>query len=186
MPGDKLPNAGLTEKYNSEAVSANINLLLLADDMAVIGNREELETGVRRMKKKKARFEERTRPDKEEELLFGQADSENIRMSGCCMGPEEDIKQRIRRARALWSNLREELKGSRLSRWMKTIIKEVCVENGFLFDCATRTWYLNDVEKLQSLVDGAIGRCGAVVDPRPCVRCRKQEKACKIPGMKWK
>ena len=66
MPGDKLPDVVLTEKYNSEAVSVNIILLLFADDTTVIGNREELETEVRRMMEEMARFEGRTHPDKEE------------------------------------------------------------------------------------------------------------------------
>ena len=101
VTGDELLDAGLAEKYNSEAEIVNISLLFFADDTIVIGNREELETGVRRMTEEMARFEERTHPDKVEKLVFGQADSENIRMLGCCMGPEEDIKQRIRRAGGL-------------------------------------------------------------------------------------
>ena len=64
VPGDKLPDASLTEKYNSEAVKVNISLLLFADDTTVIGNKEELETGVRRMTEEMARFEVRTHPDK--------------------------------------------------------------------------------------------------------------------------
>ena len=49
MPGDKLPDTSLREKYNSNNVSVNISLLLFADDTTIIGNREELETGVKRM-----------------------------------------------------------------------------------------------------------------------------------------
>ena len=74
-------------------------------------------------------------------------------MLGCWMGPEEDIKLRIRRAGGLWSRVREELKGYRLSRRMEARIVEACVESGLLFDCATRTWYLKDIKKLQSWVD---------------------------------
>ena len=49
MLGDKLPDAGLKEKYNSEALSFNINLSLFADDTTLIINMEELETGVGRI-----------------------------------------------------------------------------------------------------------------------------------------
>ena len=61
------------------------------------------------MTEEMARFEERTHPDKEEKLVFRQANSEKIRMLGCWMGPEEDIKQRIRRAGGLWARVREEI-----------------------------------------------------------------------------
>ena len=48
----------------STTVSVNISLSIFADDTTVIGNRKELETGVRRMTEKMERFEQRTHPQK--------------------------------------------------------------------------------------------------------------------------
>ena len=57
-------------------------------------------------------WEEKNNDDKEEKLEFGQEGSGDIRILGCWMGWEEDVKQRLARGRKAWGRLRNRLVGS--------------------------------------------------------------------------
>ena len=153
VPGNCFPGQGLWEKYNSEAKTVRITSSLFLDDTTIIGMKNELEDGVREIKRVMNKFEEKNNEDKEETLAFGTPDSEEIRMLGSWMGPEADIRNRIRRAGGIWGRVKRQLKGTRLSKKMQARIFESCVEGALLFDCQTRTWYKKDWKKLQSWVD---------------------------------
>ena len=56
------------------------------------------------------------------------------------MGPEEESRNRIRRANGLWAKVKGQLKGSRLNKRWQARILEGCVESGLLFDCSVRVW----------------------------------------------
>ena len=84
---------------------------------------------------------------------MGDEDSEGIRMLGSWMGPEADIRNRIRRANGLWAKVRGQLKGSRLSKRCQARIVEGCVESGLLFDSSIRVWWGKDIKILQSWID---------------------------------
>jgi len=153
IPGGSFAGTSNWEKGCSEAKSVTITSSLFADDTTIVGEREELEEGVRIVKEVMGKFEERNNEDKEEALVFGDRDSEGIRMLGSWMGPEEDIRNRIRRANGLWAKVRGQLKGSRLSKRWQARIVEGCVESGLLFDSGVRVWWGKDIRKLQSWVD---------------------------------
>ena len=152
-PGSFFPNENRWEKFNSEAKRVKIDKGLFADDTTILGKKKELEEGVRITKEVMNAFEERNNDDKEERLMFGEEEGESIRMLGCYIGPKEDVKQRIKRARYAWSKVRPRLKGSRLTKKTQARIIEACVESTLLFDCQTRTWQQQEVKRLQSTMD---------------------------------
>jgi hypothetical protein len=119
----------------------------------VIGKKEEIEIGLRVMKEVMSRFEEKNNEAKEEEVIFGTEESNKIRMLGSWLGPEEDIRQRKRKAGAAWVKIKGQLKGSRLSKKCQARITQTCVESSMLFDCQARTWQVGEIRKLQSCVD---------------------------------
>ena len=101
QPGNSFPSSNLWERYSSEAENKKISLSLFADDTTIIGTKDEIEQGVTAVKSITNDFEERNNDDKEETLVFGSEDRSKIRMLGCWVGPEEDIKNRKRRTGAL-------------------------------------------------------------------------------------
>ena len=153
VPGSSFPSSGLWEKHNSEAKRVRIDRGLFADDTTIAGRKRELPTGVNETKVVMGKFEERNNEDKEEYLDFGTEESNNIRMLGVWLGETEDVKQRLKRAGAAWVKIRNQLKGSRLSKSRQAKIVESCVESTLLFDCAVRTWRQGEIKKLQQCMD---------------------------------
>ena len=153
VPGSSLPSDKVWEKPNSEAKRIKVDKELFADDTSVIGHRKEMEIGVAAVKEVMGWYEERNNEDKEEEVLFGKEEGGKIRMLGTWLGPDDDIKQRKKRAGAAWFKVKGQLKGSKLSKKVQAQITQACVESTMLFDCHVRTWQLRDIKKLQSSVD---------------------------------
>ena len=153
IPGSFFPNTDKMERMNSEAKRVKIDKGLFADDTSKLGKQKELEEGVRITKEAMARLEERNNDDKEESLLFGETDQDNVRMLGSYVNITEDLKQRVKRAGHSWSRVRPRLKGSKLPKKMQANLVEACVESTALFDCQTRTWQQRDLKKVQSCVD---------------------------------
>ncbi|MCP3663298.1 MAG: hypothetical protein GY696_12525, partial [Gammaproteobacteria bacterium] len=108
---------------------------LFADDTSVIGQKKEMEIGLAAVKEVMGWYEEKNNEDKEEEILFGTEEGGKIRMLGTWLGPEEDIKQRKKRAGATWFKVRAQLKGSKLSKKVQAQITQTCVESTMLFNC---------------------------------------------------
>ena len=153
QPGNALPSGNLWERYSSEAESRDITLSLFADDTTVVGQRGEIEEGVREMKRVMESFEERNNDEKEERLDFGSEEGKKIRMLGCWIGAEEDVRNRKKRAGVLWCKVKRQLKNTRMTKKMQARVYEACVESALLFDCATRMWYAKDFKKLQQFSD---------------------------------
>ena len=109
VPGSAVPGEKLWEREHSEAVGVWIDLSLFADDTTIVGNEDELEDGVEAITKVMGEFEERNNEDKEEKLLFGEEESEDIRMLGCWMGWKKDVENRLARARKAWWKVRNRL-----------------------------------------------------------------------------
>ena len=153
VPGSAFPGTSTWEKYNSEAKRIRVDQELFADDTSVVGKRKELTNGLAEVKREMNRFEERNNDEKEEEIVFGTEDSKNIRVLGSYLGPAEDIKQRVKRGGAAWSKVKARLKGSKLSKKTQARIVEACVESTMLFDCQARTWQVNEIKRMQSVMD---------------------------------
>ena len=153
VPGSSFPGSSTWEKYNSEAKKVKVDKELFADDTSVIGKKGEIEQGLRVIKEVMSRFEEKNNDDKEEEIVFGTEESNKIRMLGSWLGPEEDIKQRKKRAGAAWVKVKAQLKGSRMSKRTQAKVVQACVESTMLFDCQVRTWQVGEIRKLQSCID---------------------------------
>ena len=116
VPGSSFPNEARWEKKNSEAREVIINKGLFADDTTEIGRKKELEQGVEATKEAMNSLEERNNEDKEEHLDFGTEEGRKIRVLGSYIGPEEDVRQRLRRAGMAWSKVRPRLKKSKMSK----------------------------------------------------------------------
>ena len=156
QPGNAFPSNNLWEKYSSEAESRIITTSLFADDTTLVGRRDEIEEGTEIVKRIMEEFEEKNNEDKEEILVFGSEEGKKIRMLGSWIGPEEDIKNRKKRAGTLWFRVKNRLRNTMLSKRRQARIFEACVESALLFDCATRTWYKKDVKKLQQWSDKCV------------------------------
>ena len=153
VPGSYFPSSSTWEKYNSETKKMKLDDALFADDTTLVGKRREIDAGVEETKKIMNKLEERNNDDKEETLLFGKQESEDIRMLGCYMGWDYDVKQRIKRGNMAWIKIRNRLKGSKLSKRRQARIVETCVESTILFDCQARTWRKTEIKKLQQTMD---------------------------------
>ena len=160
MPGNYIPGQK-RETFNSEAEDVYRGLSLFADDTMVIGTRREIEEGVQSIKEVMQRFEESNNEDKEEELKFGTEESGSIRMLGVWMGPEQDNKNRIKRAGGLWARVLNQMKGSSLPIKTRARIVTACVVSALLFDCSTRTWYMKDLESSPAM-DRSLLQTGVV------------------------
>lgn len=152
-PGNKFPNMGTWESFNSEAVTVTVDKSLFADDTTPAGKKKEMRYGLEIMKEEMGEYEERNNDDKEEYLEFGTIESEEIRMLGCYMGAKKDVDMRIKRAGAAWFKIRKRLKKARITKRMQARVIEACIESTLLFDCQTRTWQVGEVKRLQSTVD---------------------------------
>ena len=110
QPGNAFPSNNLWEKYSSEAESRIITTSLFADDTTIVERRDEIEEGMEIVKRIMEEFEEKNNEDKEEILVFGSEEGKKIRMLGSWIGPEEDIKNRKKRAGMLWFRVKNRLK----------------------------------------------------------------------------
>ena len=176
VPGSALPSTGGFEKYNSEAKRIKIARGLFADDTTIAGNKKELDTGVAETKAIMGKFEERNNDDKEEVLEFGTEESNEIRMLGVWLGEEEDVKQRLKRAGHSWMKIKNQLKGSRLSKKMQAKIVESCVESTLLFDCSVRTWQKREIKKLQQCMDRKYRQIWSRGTGPPLVQMQQEHK----------
>ena len=102
VPGSAFPNERTWEKCNSEAIEVVVDKSLFADDTSVVGNEKELGRGVEITKEVMAKFEERNNEDKEEQLIFGDSSSGQIRMLGSWMSWDGDVKKRLERGNRAW------------------------------------------------------------------------------------
>ena len=64
------PAKNLWENYCSEAEGKIVSLSLFANDTTVVGRKEEIDEGVREMKKIMSKFEEKNNDNKEERLVI--------------------------------------------------------------------------------------------------------------------
>ena len=136
IAGSKLPNPQKSEATNSESKTRHLILSLFADDITVLGEREEISSGVECVKKVMRQFEEKSNDGKEEETLnFGT--DQDTRVLGCWIGFKADMKKR---AGGLWAKIKPQLWKSRPRKVQQATVVEACVESGFLFDAAVRTW----------------------------------------------
>ena len=153
MPGSTFAGNSTWEEGSSETMSVRISELLFADDTTIVGTKDEIERGVREVKRVMGMFEERSNEAKEEWVDFREEESENVRILGSWIGAHDDVKMRIKRASGLWVKVKEQLKNTRLSRRWQGRIVEACVESALLFDCQARMWWKKDMSKLQKWMD---------------------------------
>ena len=106
---------------------------MFADNTTPPGEKE-IDSGVQKTKEVLNEFEERTNDDEEEWLEFGSNEAEEIRMLGCWVGANADVKNRKKRANGLWAQVRSEL-----SKKQQAKIVVAYMESGILFDAATRS-----------------------------------------------
>ena len=153
VPGSSFPNEKRWESHNSEAKKIRLDKGLFADDTTILGKKDEINQGVEETKRVMNQFEERNNDDKEEVLDFGTEEGDKIRMLGCYVGAEVDVRQRIKRAGMAWMRVKNQLRGSRISKKVQARVVEACVESTMLFDCHARTWQLGEIKKLQQTMD---------------------------------
>ena len=151
--GNNFPSESLWEKMNSEAERRKINLALFADDTSGVGKKGELRKGMEAIKNVMYQYEEANNEDKEEIVMFGCTEGENIRILGSYLGNKEDTKQRIKRGGTTWAKLKNRMKKSKMSKKIQARVIEACVESTMLFDCHVRTWRKGEIKKLQSFAD---------------------------------
>ena len=193
VPGSGLPGESMREKPNSESKRIRIDKSLFADDTTVVGKKKEMMEGLTAVKEEMTRFEEKNNDDKEEELIFGTVEGEKIRMLGSYIGPEEDVKQRLKRGGAAWAKLKPRLKGSSLSKQMQARIAETCVESTLLFDCQVRTWQTRELRKMQSFVDKIYRYIWSRKTKPPLIQMQEEKKNMQdvrndlsIKSLRWK
>ena len=193
QPGSSFPSTGLWEKYSSETETRRISLSLFADDTTIIGTKAEIERGVEVVKSVMSNFEEKNNDDKEEELIFGSEEGRATRMLGSWMGAEEDLKNRKKRAGALWAKVKHQLKVTKLSKRRQATIFEACVESALLFDCSVRTWYVKDVNNLQRWVDKCLRYLWSNKNCPPLRQMQREHKnmqdirnELKVKSIRWK
>ena len=75
---------------------------MFADDTTILRSKAEIEEGTRAIKRVMGEFKEKNNEDKEERLDFGTEEGKSIRMLGCWIGAEEDVKNRKKRAGGIW------------------------------------------------------------------------------------
>ena len=154
IPGSFFPNEARKESNtNSEAKRIKVDKGLFADDTTKVGKKKELDQGIQVTKDVMNSLEERNNDEKEEILMFGEEEGDQIRMLGSYIGEREDTSQRIRRAGMAWSKVKPRLKGSKMSKVLQARIVQACVESTMLFDCQVRTWHQKELKRMQSTVD---------------------------------
>ena len=153
MTGHSLPPKHLKNSFNSEASSTRLEMSLFADDTTVIGTQEEITEGKKIIEKVMRQFEELTNVDKEENLIFGSEESEDIRMLGTWLGRKTDMKHRMQRAGKAWATIRKRFRKCRLSKVTQAKVFEVCIESTLLFNAAVRPFHQRELNAMQTFVD---------------------------------
>ena len=93
-----------------------MELSLFADDTTIMGEAGKIQQGVDEVKATMSKYKEQNNEDKEEELVFGSEEGTEIRLLGSWIGAEADLRNRKRRAGALWCKVKAQLKHTRLSK----------------------------------------------------------------------
>ena len=116
IPGGSFAGNASWEKGCSEAKSVRLTSALFADDTTIVGLKGELNEGTEEVKRVMNKWEERNNDDKEENLVFGTTEGNDIRVLGSWMGEKEDAKNRVKRAGMLWSRIKveDQDRGSRI------------------------------------------------------------------------
>lgn len=153
MTGHSLPPKHLKNSFNSEASSTRLEMSLFADDTTVIGTQKEIQEGKKIIEKVMKQFEELTNVDKEENLIFGSEQSEDIRMLGTWLGRKTDMKHRIQRAGKAWATIRKRFTKCRLSKITQAKVFEACIESTLLFNAAVRPFHQKEIKAMQTFVD---------------------------------
>ena len=96
-------------------------------------------------------FEEKNNEKEEENLIFGDEESKEIRMLGSWLDLGIDVANRIKRVGFLWSKVRPQMVKSRYVQ--QAIIVETCVLAGLLFDAAVCPYYKNEINRMQQWID---------------------------------
>ena len=78
-----------------------VTMSLFADDITIVGRRDEIEEGTDIVKRIIEDFEEKNNDAKEEKLLFWSEGGKKIRMLGSWIGSEENIVTSKKRAGTL-------------------------------------------------------------------------------------
>ena len=137
-------------------------------------------------------MKERNNDDKEE-FDFGDESSDKIRMLGCYMGFEEDVKQRTKRAGSAWVKVKNRLKGSKVSKKIQAQVVQACVESTLLFDSQARPWRIGEMKKLQQTVDKMYRYIWSRKTQPPLMQMQEEGKnmqdlrnEMKIKSVRWK
>ena len=114
---------------------------------------DEIGEGKQIIQKVMGEFEERTNESKEEKMVFGARDSEEIRMIGTYMENEHDTKMRIKRAARTWMQIKKRFMKCKLSKKTQAKVVETCVESTILFNAAVRPFSKSETKRIQSWID---------------------------------
>ena len=129
MTGHSLPPKHLKNSFNSEASSTRLEMSLFADETTGIGTQEEITEGKKIIEKVMRQLEELTNVDKEENLIFGSKESEDIRMLGTWLGRKTDMEHRMERAGKARANIRKRFRRCRLIKVTHAKAFEACIES---------------------------------------------------------
>jgi hypothetical protein len=147
------PRSTRLASKSSETKRFRVEESLFADDTTAIGERREINQGTNIIKQVMGNFEEKCHDGKEERLEFGTNEGRQIRMLGCWIGREDDLRNRIARGSKCWYIVKKRLCNSKLPKTFQARVLEACVESAILFDCATRPWHAKEIKRLQSFMD---------------------------------
>ena len=193
IPGSAFPSEKAWERSNSDAVELVIEKSLFADDTTAVGDKKELEEGIKITKDVMGRWEERNNDGKEEVLEFGTEESGGIRMLGSWMGYKEDVSNRLKRAGMLWYKVKNRLIGSKLSKKKQARVVEACVESALLFDCQVRVWQVGEIKKLQKFIDRAYRYVWSRKTKPPLIQMEEERKRMEdvrkelgVQSLRWK
>ena len=153
MTGHSLPPKNLKNIFNSEASSTRLEMSLFVDDTAVIGTQEEIAEGKKIVEKVLKQFEELTNVDREENLIFGTDQSEDLRMLGTWLERKTDMRHRIQRAKKVWVTIRKRFTKCRLSKITQAKVFEACIESTLLFNAAVKPFHQREIKAMQTFVD---------------------------------
>ena len=174
MTSHSLPPKHLKNSFNSEASSARLDISLFADDTTFIGTQKEIQEGKKIIENVMKQFEELTNVDKEENLIFGSEQSEDIRMLGTWLGRKTDMKHRIQRAGKAWATIRKRFTKCRLSKITQAKVFEACIESTLLFNAAVRPFHQREIKAMQKFVDKKYRYIWSVKNGEPLRQMQEQ------------
>ena len=160
MTGHSLPPKHLKNSFNSEASSNRLEMSLFADDTTATGTQEETTEGRKIIEKVMKQCEELTNVDKEENLIFGSEQSEDIRMLGTWLGRKIDMKHRMQSAEKAWAIIRKRFSKCRPNNVTQAKVFEACIESTLMFNAAVRPSHQREIKAMQTFVDKSTGIYG--------------------------